>query len=165
MVEQSLIGFKLRAKSDVTRSMKETLDHILRGIWVLAIDDEQGSRELISTILQIYGANVIAASSVDEALAQLSDHRLRRLPDVIVSDIEMPEKDGYEFVSQLRQMDESKGGKIPAIALTGFNRASDRARALASGFQMHITKPVDPLRLVVAISNLTGRLLKGFNLY
>jgi CheY-like chemotaxis protein len=79
------------------------------------------------------------------------------LPDVIISDIGMPEKNGYQLMQEVRNLPEEKGRAIPAIALTAFARPEDRARAIDAGFQVHLTKPVGALELVNAIRDLVGR--------
>ena len=100
------------------------------------------------------GAAVTAAAGAADALAKLSAAK----PDLLVSDIEMADEDGYSLIRKVRAAEEARGRKIPAIALTAHARSSDRLRALAEGYQMHITKPVEPAELVLAIANLTDRL-------
>ena len=78
-------------------------------------------------------------------------------PDVIVSDIGMPDADGYDFIRKLRQLSREEGGRIPAVALTAYARAEDRRKALLAGFQNHAAKPTDPQELVVVVANLAGR--------
>jgi CheY-like chemotaxis protein len=78
-------------------------------------------------------------------------------PDVVVSDIGMPDKDGYQFVRDLRLLPASEGGKTPAVALTAFARSEDRTRALLAGYQVHVAKPIEPHELVVTIASLVGR--------
>jgi len=114
----------------------------LTGVNLLVVDDDQDARDLISTTLRQAGANVVAAASMHEALARLRES----VPQALVSDIAMPNGTGYELVRHVRATAES--AKIPAIALTAFGRAEDRARALEAGFNFHMTKPVDPHHLV-----------------
>ena len=127
----------------------------LDGIHVLVVDDESDARELLTTILMQSGAAVTAASGVPDALDKLG--RVR--PDLLVSDIEMAEEDGYSLIRKVRVLEEGRGRRIPAIALTAHARASDRMRALAEGYHIHMSKPVEPAELVLAIANLadTGR--------
>jgi CheY-like chemotaxis protein len=80
---------------------------------------------------------------------------LHARPDVLVSDIGMPEEDGYSLIRRVRQLTPQEGGLIPAVALTAYGRASDRSQALSAGFQTHMSKPVEPAELVMVISNLT----------
>jgi len=124
----------------------------LSGVRILVIDDEADSRELMRRLLSQFNANIESASSVDAALDAIK----RSLPDVILSDIGMPGKDGYELMRELRKLPESMGGRIPAIAVTAFARPEDRKRALLAGFQAHIAKPIDPTELAIVMANLTG---------
>ncbi|HEY7544837.1 MAG TPA: response regulator [Blastocatellia bacterium] len=129
----------------------------LEGIWALVVDDEADARELLTTLLQQYGARVTAAASAAEALSVLSKLEPGRQPDVLVSDIGMPDVDGYALIRQVRMLDPERGGRIPAIALTAYGRSIDRIRALSAGFQMHMPKPVEPAELAMVIASLTGR--------
>ncbi|HEY1328757.1 MAG TPA: ATP-binding protein [Casimicrobiaceae bacterium] len=122
----------------------------LSGVRVLAIDDHADGRELIRRVLEDCGAHVVTAGSVDEALALVPRER----PDVVVSDIGMPEADGFDLMRRLRAIGL---GDIPAIALTAFARAQDRMRILRAGFRWHLAKPVEPLELCVVVANIAGR--------
>ena len=128
----------------------------LEGLKILVVDDEADARELLSTILQKYGADVIAVASVKEALT-IIETATHRSPDVLVSDIGMPDEDGYSLIRKLRQLEAQRGGKLPAIALTAYAGSDDRRQALLAGFQMHVTKPVDAAELVAVVASLTGR--------
>jgi CheY-like chemotaxis protein len=125
----------------------------LKGLRVLVIDDEPDARQLVRAVLEGGEAVVRAASSGAEALAMIHLEK----PDVIVSDIGMPESDGYDFIRKLRQLPREEGGRIPAVALTAYARAEDRRKALLAGFQNHASKPTDPQELVVVVANLAGR--------
>jgi CheY-like chemotaxis protein len=125
----------------------------LRGLKVLILDDERDARELMQAVLERGGARVTLVSSTHEALASVRNQR----PDVIVSDIGMPEEDGYVFIRALRAMPPEEGGQVPAVALTAYARAEDRRRALLAGFQNHAAKPIEPQELVMVIANLTRR--------
>lgn len=141
----------LKAEPDVKQpeeTFKREFD--LGGIRVLAIDDEADSRELLSVLLAEYGAQVMAVASHSEFLEAVESFA----PDVLVSDIGMPEVDGYSLLRQVRCLSPDRGGKIPAIALTAYARVEDFQRALAAGFQMHVSKPVDPAVLAAAIFDL-----------
>jgi CheY-like chemotaxis protein len=94
---------------------------------------------------------VKAVASVREALAELEIEK----PDVLVSDIGLPDEDGYALIQQIRQREATRGGFLPAVALTGFARAEDRARILAAGFQAHVPKPVEPVELTAVIATFT----------
>jgi PAS domain S-box-containing protein len=126
----------------------------LDGLRVMVVDDEAEARELLTTMLTLHGAEVIACASAAEALGEIG----RRPPSVLVSDIAMPDEDGYALIRKLRALEPERGGNIPAIALTGQAKREDRTRALAAGFQSHVPKPVDAVELIVVIANLTGRL-------
>jgi PAS domain S-box-containing protein len=128
----------------------------LSGLNVLVVDDELDARQLIKVILEQAQASVITAGSTVQALELLESNK----PDVLVSDIGMPEEDGYQFIRQVRSLPPAQGGKIPAVALTAYARQEDRKLALLSGYQMHITKPVEPSELIAVISSLTS-LMEG----
>jgi PAS domain S-box-containing protein len=135
--------------------------HSLEGVSVLVVDDEADARELVATLLRHYGARVTAASSAAEAFALLRSSDDGTRPDVLVSDIGMPEEDGYSLIERIRRLSPQEGGLIPAVALTAYGRASDRIRALSAGFQAHMPKPVEPAELMIVISGLSGRSVKG----
>ena len=125
----------------------------LTGVHVLAVDDEADARRLIKRILSRCGATVETAGSAKEALECLKKTR----PHVFITDIGMPGEDGYTTIRKVRQLGAQNGGNIPAIALTAFARSEDRRRAILSGFQMHIAKPVEPSELVAMVANLANR--------
>ena len=125
----------------------------LKGLRVLVVDDEPDARQLVRAVLEQGEAVVRGAASGAEALEMI---RLEK-PDVIVSDIGMPDSDGYDFIRKLRQLPREEGGRIPAVALTAYARAEDRRKALLAGFQNHAAKPTDPQELVVVVANLAGR--------
>jgi signal transduction histidine kinase/ActR/RegA family two-component response regulator len=122
----------------------------LSGVKILVVDDEEDSRELLRASLAEYGATVITAGSAREAIVALS----RMVPDVLISDIGMPDEDGYELIRKIRKLDQANGGKIPAVALTAYTRAEDRLLALRSGYQMHFPKPIELGDLVSSVANL-----------
>ena len=123
------------------------------GLRVLVVDDDADARELVATTLRRAGAHVTTAASALEALGSLPLSR----PDILVSDIAMPEQDGYGLIRQIRQLPVDGGGELPAIALSAYARAEDSARALAAGFQSHLAKPVDPSELLAARSPISPR--------
>ncbi len=98
----------------------------------------------------------MAVASAKEAMAVLTDDASDWRPDVLVSDIDMPNEDGYTFIRKVRALDAQQKG-IPALALTAYAREEDRSRAVKAGFQTHVAKPVKPLTLVAAIAHLSGR--------
>jgi signal transduction histidine kinase len=126
----------------------------LFGLCILLVDDEADSRELLNLVLGSCGAEVTTVGSASEAFRVIQDRKF----DVIISDIGMPEEDGFSLISRLRELPAEKGGSIPAVALTAYARAEDRIQALRSGFQMHIAKPVEPSELIAVVANLAGRM-------
>ena len=122
----------------------------LRGVRVLVVDDEADSQELIAFVLDQAGASVITATTAGEAFAAFTQSQA----DILLSDIRMPEMDGYMLVQQIRALPPEQGGQIPAIALTAYAGEVDQQQALSSGFQIHLSKPIDPEQLVNAISAL-----------
>lgn len=127
--------------------------HSLDGLRVLLVDDERETREIISTVVERTGAEVKSCNSAREALNMLMEWR----PDVILSDIAMPDEDGYSFIGRVRSLADNDGGKTPAAALTAYARDEDRKQALAAGYQMHIAKPIAARQLVIMIAKLAGR--------
>jgi signal transduction histidine kinase/ActR/RegA family two-component response regulator len=127
-------------------------DATLDGVRVLVVDDEHDARELVRRILARSRAIIETAGSAPEALDAIA----RRPPDVLLSDIGMPEHDGYDLIRRVRERGLS-GKQLPAIALTAFARPDDRRRALVAGFQTHVAKPVDPEELVAVVATLLGR--------
>ena len=125
----------------------------LRELRVLVVDDDPDARELIGTILERYGADVAVAGSAEEGMIALR----KRAPHVIVTDIEMPQEDGYSFIRRIRSLPADEGGKLPAVALTAYASAADRMKVLAAGFNMHVAKPVQPAELAMIVSSLAGR--------
>jgi PAS domain S-box-containing protein len=125
----------------------------LSGVKVLVVDDQADARDLIRRVLTECGADVATAASVDETLAAIEERR----PDVLVSDIGMPEVDGYELLQRVRTLGHARGGGLPAIALTAFSRSDDRTRALRAGFLVHVAKPVEPSELVATVASVVGR--------
>jgi signal transduction histidine kinase/ActR/RegA family two-component response regulator len=127
----------------------------LAGLRILVVDDEDDARTLARRVLEERGARVITVSSAAEAIASVGDNNP---PNVLVSDIGMPEQDGYDLIKQMRALP-GDAGRVPAVALTALARAEDRKRALSAGYQKHVSKPVDPAELVSVIASLAGRAL------
>jgi CheY-like chemotaxis protein len=134
-------------------SLKNDSCNDLSGLTVLVVDDEIDSLELIKVFLEHCGAQVETANSVEKALNYLTE----TLPDVLVSDIGMPDADGYELIRRVREFAPERGGSIPAVALTAYARSEDKTRALHSGFQTHLAKPIEMDELITAISKVSGR--------
>ncbi|MBV8859514.1 MAG: PAS domain-containing protein [Acidobacteria bacterium] len=124
--------------------------HTLEGVKVLVVDDEPDARRLLTEVLARRGAQVRTAESAGEALETLQAWR----PHVLLSDIGMPDGDGYELIRRVRELPFERGGRTPAAALTAYAGPADRARALASGFQLHVAKPVEPAELAAVVAGL-----------
>jgi PAS domain S-box-containing protein len=122
----------------------------VEGLRVLAVDDEPDARDLLVAVLESCGAVVTTAGSVPEALAAFAKHR----PDMVLSDVGMPDADGYALISALRALPDEAGGRTPVVALTAYARPEDRKRALRAGFNMHIAKPIDPAELLDVVASL-----------
>jgi hypothetical protein len=124
----------------------------LEGAHVFVVDDEPDARELLRTVLEDQGARVTTFSSAEAALAALKTSK----PTVLVCDVGMPKMDGYQLIRTLRA-EESRGERIPALALTAFARAEDRKRSLVAGYQAHLAKPFDVGELILVLADLIGR--------
>ncbi|HEY7497897.1 MAG TPA: response regulator [Vicinamibacterales bacterium] len=124
----------------------------LDGIRVLVVDNEPDARGLIGAILESCGAEVVTAASAEEALAEIQ----RRRPDVLLSDIAMPDEDGYSLIRKVRRLAGNEP-PLPAAALTAYATARDRAQALLAGYQTHLAKPIEPAELTAVVASLAGR--------
>jgi PAS domain S-box-containing protein len=129
----------------------------LGGLRVLVVDDEADTCEVLQTILESCGARVRATDSAAAALEAMAEESF----DVLISDIGMPEEDGYSLITKVRALDKERGGGIPAAALTAYAAEEDRIRTLRSGFQIHVPKPVSPNELVAVVANLADRAALG----
>jgi CheY-like chemotaxis protein len=129
----------------------------LAGVRALVVDDEDDARELLKSALTQYGAEVIAVSSATEAYELIISAPDRERPDVLVTDIGMPDEDGYSLMRRVREWERERDFYTPAVALTAYGRTEDRVRALKAGFQTHIAKPVDPAELAIVIESLIKR--------
>jgi two-component system, chemotaxis family, CheB/CheR fusion protein len=127
----------------------------LAGLQVLVVEDDRDTRELLKFAIESYGAEVLAVESARAALAALTANPGRY--NVLISDLGMPEENGYFLIRQVRSLDAAAGGQIPAAALTAYASESERQRAIEAGFQIHIAKPVPPLQLALMVANLAGR--------
>jgi len=126
----------------------------LDGVRVLVVDDDFDTRQMLKAVLSECQADVITASSAAEAIKEIE----QRKPDVLVSDLGMPEQDGYELIKQVRKTESAdNAARVPAVALTAYAKAEDRVRALAGGYQVHLAKPVEPAEFVLVVANLAGR--------
>ncbi len=126
----------------------------LAGLRVLIVDDEADARELVTAMLERYGADVRAAASTNEAFEVIESWK----PSIIIADIGMRGEDGYALIRRLRSLSQESGGRTPAVALTAYARTEDRVRALSAGYQVHLAKPVDQTELAAAVASLAGRI-------
>lgn len=126
----------------------------LSGVNVLVVDDERDARDLMRRILAECNANVYTAGNGGEALALVEMHR----PHILVTDIGMPDVDGFELLRRVRALGAAKGGAVAAIALTAFARSEDRTKALRAGFSVHVSKPVEPSELIATVASVAGRI-------
>jgi signal transduction histidine kinase len=126
---------------------------ILKGLRILVVDDEADSRELITAILSRCGSEVKCSESAASAIDDVRSWK----PDLLVSDIGMPNEDGYSLIGKLRRLKSKKVREIPAVAVTAYATVEDRTRALSSGFQLHVPKPIDPEVLVRSLASAVGR--------
>jgi CheY-like chemotaxis protein len=120
---------------------------------MLVVDDEPDARQWLTVVLETQGAQVRAVGSATEALDAIAALK----PDALVSDIGMPNMDGYALMRKLRALPAERGGAIPSIALTAYAGDDARAKTLAAGFQVHLAKPIDPAELLAAIVNLLSQ--------
>ncbi len=122
----------------------------LAGLNILVVDDEPDARDLVSALLTSDGAEVETASSAAEGFAAFR----RRVPDLLVSDVGMPQEDGYDFIRRIRALPVQEGGRVPAVALTAYTRSVDRMQALVAGFKAHVPKPITPAELRAVLTSL-----------
>jgi PAS domain S-box-containing protein len=125
----------------------------LEDLRVLVVDDDRDTLDFLITALEESGARVTSATSVQDAIATLKQFT----PDVLVSDIGMPQADGYSLIRQVRACQSHQVAQIPAVALTAYARDEDKKQALDAGFHMHVSKPVEPAKLIAVVAKLTGR--------
>jgi PAS domain S-box-containing protein len=128
----------------------------LSGVRVLVVDDEADARDLIRRVLEDLGAEIRTAGSAGEAMEWFADGR-QDIPAVLISDVGMPDVDGFELMRRVRATGPQRGGKVPAVALTAFARSEDRRRAMMAGFDMFVSKPVEPAELAAVVARLAGR--------
>ena len=125
----------------------------LESVRVLLVEDNSMVREVIERLLAGFGSHVTAVAGAAEALEAMRWAR----PDVLISDITMPEEDGCSLIRKIRMLPPDQGGAIPAVCLTGRNAPEDEARILRAGFQGFLAKPVDARRLVTMVADMAGR--------
>jgi CheY-like chemotaxis protein len=125
----------------------------LDGIRVMVVDDDADALKLVRDILESAGADVVTVASGETALERLESDR----PHVLISDLRMPQMDGFQFIRQIRQLTDQGLRRIPAAALTAYARSGDRAKSLRAGYEMHLSKPIEPAELVAAVGELSRR--------
>ena len=129
------------------------IPRLLQGVRILVVEDDEDTRSMLLSALSHCGANVRGAATAAEGFALF----LKGPPDVLISDIAMPEEDGYSLLRRIRALPAGQGGQVPAAALTAYAAAEDRTKALRAGFQIYLPKPVDPAELVTVVRSLAGR--------
>jgi len=142
----------VKSGRDVVIPARRPYTAALSGVRALVVDDDSDTRELLAEVLRSRGVVVTAASSVEEGLAALD----REVPDILLSDIAMPDRDGLDLIRRVRERPADRGGHVPAVAITAYARPEDTERSLASGYQMHVTKPVDMDELIATVASLTA---------
>jgi CheY-like chemotaxis protein/anti-sigma regulatory factor (Ser/Thr protein kinase) len=126
---------------------------LLAGIKVLVVDDEHDSRELLTMILTRYGSDVRCSDSAANAIEAFNEWH----PDLLVSDIGMPNEDGYSLIQKVRSLESNQTRQVPAVALTAYASDEDRMQALSAGFQMHVPKPIEPESFISSLASVLGR--------
>ena len=154
-VEEAVLAIKDRDISKEDSPPKSP--GILNGLSVLIVDDEPDTRDLVTMVLAESGAKVTAVGSAKEAFEIIVGYTGEKRPDILISDIGMPEEDGYSLIRKIRKLPAAQGGQIPAAALTAYARVQERKKVLEAGFQIHIPKPVDPVELVRMMASFAGR--------
>ena len=135
------------------RAPRGAADDDIAGLRVLVVDDDRDARDLLRRLLEEHAVQVTTAASAAEAARHLRERRF----DVLVSDIGMPEEDGYALLRRVRAMGAERGGDVPAVALTAYARSEDRVQAMRAGFQTHLAKPLEPAELIATLANLARR--------
>jgi CheY-like chemotaxis protein len=130
------------------------IDGLLKGLSILLVEDDLDSAELFNFVFEIASAQVVRVASAGEALLRLETYQ----PDILVSNIVLPDIDGYSLVKWVRTYEKGRGREIIAVAVTASARDVDRAKAMSAGFHTHIPKPIEPATLVTELAKLTGRI-------
>jgi CheY-like chemotaxis protein/anti-sigma regulatory factor (Ser/Thr protein kinase) len=166
VVQLPLISTKSEAAQlavEEPESSEPASTRLLKGLRVLMVDDEASSRELVARILSEFGVEVTAVASADEALDNLRRKTWHKPPDLLISDIAMPDKEGCELIREIRALPSELGGEIPAIALSGNAGSEERNRTLSAGFQLHLCKPFKLSELVAMVAHLASSIDKEAN--
>ena len=138
-----------RPRRPRSEASAQALPH-LDGVSVLVVDDDVDSRSFVCQLLEHHGATVAMSDSTSDALSRFRQLR----PDVIISDIGMPDEDGYALIKRVRSLASHEGGNTPAMALTAYAHSQDETAALAAGYHRHVRKPVDVSELITAVAEL-----------
>jgi CheY-like chemotaxis protein len=146
----------VKTLADASPAFGEQAPAKLEGLKILVVDDENDALDVITMELTERGAQVKGVTSAKEALAVLDKSKF----DILISDIGMPDMDGYELIRELRQQETTENERMPAIALTAYARVQDRMRAILAGYSTHVPKPVDAHELITIVASLAGRLGK-----
>lgn len=144
---------QLHPRSGTQSSAAVDIDDLLEGLRILLVEDDPDSAELFTFVFEIAKAKVVTKPSAGEAFAILEDYQ----PDILVSNIVLPDIDGYSLVELVHTYEEERGRQIIAVAVTASARDINRAKAQSVGFHANIPKPINPLELVVELARLTGR--------
>ena len=152
-VRLPLATLQARSSTQLAEASARVVAVALNGLRILVVDDELDARTLVKSILERHGAEVVVVGSAAAALDEIAV----RPPDVIVSDVSMPEEDGYSMIRKVRVLTKHQPKPIAAVALTAFARSEDRTRAVLAGFHSHVAKPVEPDELLVVVASLAGR--------
>lgn len=126
---------------------------MLRDVIIIIVEDHEETRLMVSLFLLQHGAKVLATANAFEGLQAIKEHR----PDIVLTDISLPDRDGFELLQEIRRFEEQDGNRVPVIAMTALSTVSDRGRYLAAGFQAHLAKPYVLDGLLKAINSV----LKG----
>jgi PAS domain S-box-containing protein len=159
------LGSLFTVRLPVTRSVRAAVEqHVaaandkkpLSGVRILLVEDDPDSREVLQLFLEQSGATLMSAASAKTAIALLKTS-VANLPDILISDLAMPDEDGYSMIGRIRDLPPEQGGRIPAIALSAFATNESKQRALESGFQLYNTKPFEPELLIHDVQELLGK--------
>ena len=150
----TIMSPELRRNHMVGRAPQGNGARSLADVRVMVVDDESDARDFVVMVLEQNGAKVVPVRSSAEAIAAILDAVPEHLPHVLISDIGMPSEDGYDLIRQVRALPRERGGHTPAMAVTGYATPADIERVLVAGYQLHLSKPMDPAALVVAVADL-----------
>ena len=150
----TIMSPEIRRNHVVGRASPRSGAPLLADVRVLVVDDESDARDFVVMVLEQSGARVSAVRSSSEAIAAILAAVPAQLPQVLISDIGMPREDGYDLIRQIRALPRERGGNTPAMAVTGYATPADIERVLVAGYQLHLSKPMDPAALVVAVADL-----------